>query len=96
MNDATDVSARTHVRFAFSVGSFIVDLRHNGWGDRIGVAPTALRRMAADKGCVEIIFHRPHPLGGPERLGDAMVDPLTKDEADETDRGVLQGQAGTD
>jgi hypothetical protein len=56
MNDATDVSARTHVRFAFSLGSFIVDLRHNAWGDRIGVAPTALRRMAADKGCVEIIF----------------------------------------
>jgi hypothetical protein len=71
MNDATDVSTRTHARFAFSVGSFIVDLRHNAWGDRIGVAPTALRRMAAGKGCVEIIFHRPHPLGGPKRLGDA-------------------------
>ncbi|MGZ3358012.1 MAG: hypothetical protein ACXU84_01660 [Xanthobacteraceae bacterium] len=70
MNDATDVSARTHARFAFSVGSFIVDLRHNAWGDCIGVAPTALRRMAAE-GCVEIIFHRPHPLGGPKRLGDA-------------------------
>jgi hypothetical protein len=67
MKDATDVSARTYVPFAFSVGSFIVDLRRNAWGDRIGVAPTTLRRMAAEKGCVEIIFHRPHPLGGPKR-----------------------------
>ena len=79
ISDATDVSASTHARFAFSLGSFIVDLRHNAWGDRIGVAPTALRRMAAHKGCVEIIFSSPAPFGWAQTSKvTRMVDPLTK------------------